>query len=544
MKKILITIENNILYFSYKKNEKINIDLLNTNIISDSEIIFSEDYINENKALVIPFLKELVLINNIDTLTFENINLATYLINLFKNIKIRKIRIKKEEKFTYTLAELITLNKNIKEIECYYIPNFILDYLDNHHIKVKSLSEILYISNFTTENKLDTYSKMFYKRIIKISKTLDNNDITDISTFFKINRYLKEIDLYYFDHKDIEFLLNSLLVYHLKNVIIYICIDIKNEKDILYLKELNKEYKSSKLKVSLKYTDDYIKENLMSQVIINTLKLCGILSLIIITGMIGYVMYNNYTSLQEVTSIQEKVNEAIKENDTSLVEENDNYKIKNNYIASLLTINKDIIGYLKVNNTNINYPVVQAEDNIYYLKKNLNNEDDINGWVYMDYRNSDKILNDNTIIYGHNMYYSGVMFGTLHKVLYSNWYNNEDNLTIEFDTMYESMKWKIFSIYTIQKTSDYLQVSFETPEEKLAYIKMEKNRSIKNFNVEVTENDYLLTLSTCTGDNDRLVVHAKLIQEEQEQPEQPEQQEKQEQQEQEEQLEEEKLNES
>lgn len=541
MKKILITIENNILYFSYKKNEKINIDLLNTNIISDSEIIFSEDYINENKALVIPFLKELVLINNIDTLTFENINLATYLINLFKNIKIRKIRIKKEEKFTYTLAELITLNKNIKEIECYYIPNFILDYLDNHHIKVKSLSEILYISNFTTENKLDTYSKMFYKRIIKISKTLDNNDITDISTFFKINRYLKEIDLYYFDHKDIEFLLNSLLVYHLKNVIIYICIDIKNEKDILYLKELNKEYKSSKLKVSLKYTDDYIKENLMSQVIINTLKLCGILSLIIITGMIGYVMYNNYTSLQEVTSIQEKVNEAIKENDTSLVEENDNYKIKNNYIASLLTINKDIIGYLKVNNTNINYPVVQAEDNIYYLKKNLNNEDDINGWVYMDYRNSDKILNDNTIIYGHNMYYSGVMFGTLHKVLYSNWYNNEDNLTIEFDTMYESMKWKIFSIYTIPKTSDYLQVSFETPEEKLAYIKMEKNRSIKNFNVEVTENDYLLTLSTCTGDNDRLVVHAKLIQEQQEQPEQSEQPE---QQEQEEQLEEEKLNES
>lgn len=541
MKKILITIENNILYFSYKKNEKINIDLLNTNIISDSEIIFSEDYINENKALVIPFLKELVLINNIDTLTFENINLATYLINLFKNIKIRKIRIKKEEKFTYTLAELITLNKNIKEIECYYIPNFILDYLDNHHIKVKSLSEILYISNFTTENKLDTYSKMFYKRIIKISKTLDNNDITDISTFFKINRYLKEIDLYYFDHKDIEFLLNSLLVYHLKNVIIYICIDIKNEKDILYLKELNKEYKSSKLKVSLKYTDDYIKENLMSQVIINTLKLCSILSLIIITGMIGYVMYNNYTSLQEVTSIQEKVNEAIKENDTSLVEENDNYKIKNNYIASLLTINKDIIGYLKVNNTNINYPVVQAEDNIYYLKKNLNNEDDINGWVYMDYRNSDKILNDNTIIYGHNMYYSGVMFGTLHKVLYSNWYNNEDNLTIEFDTMYESMKWKIFSIYTIQKTSDYLQVSFETPEEKLAYIKMEKNRSIKNFNVEVTENDYLLTLSTCTGDNDRLVVHAKLIQEQQEQPEQSEQPE---QQDQEEQLEEEKLNES
>lgn len=109
------------------------------------------------------------------------------------------------------------------------------------------------------------------------------------------------------------------------------------------------------------------------------------------------------------------------------------------------------------------------------------------------------------------MYYSGIMFGTLHRVLNSSWYNNEENLKIVFDTMYESMTWQIYSIYTIPKTSDYLKVSFDEEEEKEKYISMTKNRSIKNFNIEVSKEDKLLTLSTCTGENDRLVVHAKLI---------------------------------
>ena len=102
------------------------------------------------------------------------------------------------------------------------------------------------------------------------------------------------------------------------------------------------------------------------------------------------------------------------------------------------------------------------------------------------------------------------MFGTLHRVLNSSWYNNEENLNIQFDTMYESMTWRIYSIYTIPKTSDYLKVTFKTNEEKQEYINMTKNRSIKDFQVEVTTDDKLLTLSTCTGDNDRLVIHAKL----------------------------------
>ena len=69
----------------------------------------------------------------------------------------------------------------------------------------------------------------------------------------------------------------------------------------------------------------------------------------------------------------------------------------------LLTINPDTVGWLTVNNTKINYPVVKGKDNDYYLKRDYNQNKNSMGWIYMDYRNSINILSQNTIIYGHNI---------------------------------------------------------------------------------------------------------------------------------------------
>lgn len=76
MRKILIHIQNNALIFSYKRNQAIREDLMNTNIISDSELVFSDDYIETNKKIVLPFFKELCSMNSIDTLVFQNSVLA------------------------------------------------------------------------------------------------------------------------------------------------------------------------------------------------------------------------------------------------------------------------------------------------------------------------------------------------------------------------------------------------------------------------------------------------------------------------------------
>lgn len=512
MKKILVLIQNSSLFFSYKQNHAIREDLMNTNIISDSELVFTDDYISENQKIVLPFFKELCAMNHIDTLVFQNMEIASFLLSFFKNTSVKKIKVKKNEIVSYTFCEELIHYKNIDELDCYSIANFTFDFLDNHHIKVTTHSEVFYLSQFMQQNGLQDYSKMYYQKQIKIYQKLSVEDQEDLLTFFKINRYLKIVDFFLFDREDFEFVLENLKNYRLKNVLIRLHVNINASQDILYLKNLNKKYKKNKLVIDLVYSKEYLENNLMKQVCLNTLKLCGFIIVFFIVGSVGYIFVQNYYAMQEVSSIQDEVASIIENgNFVENVETDDGLVIKNPYIASLTSINPDVIGYLKVQNTNVDYPVVTADDNQYYLKKNLYQEDDKNGWIFMDFRNSDKNLNDNTIIYGHNMYYSGVMFGTLHRALNSSWYSNSENLVITFDTMYESMKWQIYSIYTIPKTSDYLQVSFSSDEEKDAYISMTQSRSIHNFDISVTHDDYLLTLSTCTGNNERLVIHAKRI---------------------------------
>ena len=170
------------------------------------------------------------------------------------------------------------------------------------------------------------------------------------------------------------------------------------------------------------------------------------------------------------------------------------------------------MGELIVNNTNINYPVVQGSDNDYYLDHNINKEKNANGWIFLDYRNDAMNLNKNNIIYGHNMYYSGIMFGTLYKTANSSWYTNPENQIITYNTLYEDMQFQIFSIYRVPDTNDYLKVFFDDDNDFLDFIDMITKRSIYNFNVPVNADDKIITLSTCSNNGTkRLVIHAVLI---------------------------------
>ena len=124
------------------------------------------------------------------------------------------------------------------------------------------------------------------------------------------------------------------------------------------------------------------------------------------------------------------------------------------------------------------------------------------------------ILDKNNIIYGHNMYYSGVMFGTLYKTANSSWYTNPDNQIITYNTLYENMEFRIFSIYRVPDTNDYLRVYFDGDNDFLGFIDMITKRSIYNFNVPVNADDKIITLSTCSNNGTkRLVIHAVLINE-------------------------------
>lgn len=173
-------------------------------------------------------------------------------------------------------------------------------------------------------------------------------------------------------------------------------------------------------------------------------------------------------------------------------------------------INEDIKGWIKVEGTNINYPFLQTNDNNYYLNHSIDKTNNNAGWIFLDYRNDINNLNKNTIIYGHNRL-NNTMFGDLKRTLTNEWLNNQFVHYIKISTDKENSVWQIFSVYHIDNTSDYLYIDFNNDEDYKSFIDLITDRSIYNFNNKPTTDDYIITLSTCYNDNERTVVHGKLI---------------------------------
>ena len=176
----------------------------------------------------------------------------------------------------------------------------------------------------------------------------------------------------------------------------------------------------------------------------------------------------------------------------------------------LLKKNPDTVGWIKVEGTKVNYPVVQASDNNYYLSHAFNKTANQGGWIFADYRVNFKDFGKNTIIYGHNMN-NKTMFGSIPNMLYNGYLSNSSNYYIKISTPTSNTVWKVFSVYTIEPEVYYLKTNFRTePYDK--FLNTLRGRSVYDFGIDVTTDDKILTLSTCdnTGTK-RVAVHAKMI---------------------------------
>ena len=241
-----------------------------------------------------------------------------------------------------------------------------------------------------------------------------------------------------------------------------------------------------------------------------------------IYNIIKWKLDSNKTN-EEINTIQENANiEEVKDNKgTEIIKQAKKIPKENPYwdyikmnmidvnFDNLKKINSDVVGWIKVNGTNINYPFVQSKDNKYYLTHSFSKSYNNAGLVFLDYRNNN-INNRNTIIYAHGRT-DKTMFGTLRKVLNNGWINNTNNYVIKISTEKENSLWQIFSIYHIPTTNDYLQTEFKDEREYQRFLNILKNRSNHNFNTSITSNNTILTLSTCYNDSEKMVVHAKLI---------------------------------
>ncbi len=195
-----------------------------------------------------------------------------------------------------------------------------------------------------------------------------------------------------------------------------------------------------------------------------------------------------------------KINNIIQKEEDKIIESNG----KKYLDESIKKDNEDTIGWLIVDGTNINYPVVQYSDNLYYLSHDFYNQDNSAGWIFMDYQND---LNDqNIIIYGHHRL-DGSMFGSIDELFK----NNNNSLNITLITNDKIFNYRIFSIYKISSFDSYNSRNFENFKKTIEEF---SNRSIINYNNYNNYNDtkQIITLSTCHSNNiDRIVVHGYLL---------------------------------
>jgi len=181
-------------------------------------------------------------------------------------------------------------------------------------------------------------------------------------------------------------------------------------------------------------------------------------------------------------------------------------------LASLRQINPDLYGWITVEDTTINYPMVQGRDNDYYLDHAYTGDFLPNGSIFVDYRNKKSITkNYNTIAYGHNIT-SGAMFHDVTKFFKDEYFENV-NITVYTDDgiyIYEP-----FSIYETRYDYNYFRTSFASADEFIAFAEEVRDNSAMKSKSDMTftANDRILTLSTCTNGAyyARYALHAKLI---------------------------------
>lgn len=210
------------------------------------------------------------------------------------------------------------------------------------------------------------------------------------------------------------------------------------------------------------------------------------------------ILKGYYDGRSEYDQIREL---AITEND-----DEDQFRVD---FEELLGINPDTIGWIRFSPepSEINYPIVQGTDNATYLTKTFSANENTLGAIFLDVSNQSDFSDRNSIIYGHRMK-DGSMFRHLQDYEDKEFWEANPCFYI-YTPDGRKITYRICSVGQVEDTSDTYLTSFASDEEYQAFLDMMKQTSLYDTGVEVTTDDTIVTLSTCTSasDNHRFVVH-------------------------------------
>ena len=535
---IVISLEENTLVFNYRTIEEDEKNFVNKNSFYKGCLFYTLKYYKNNKKRVYNTVE--VNTNNLYVSTMRIGRLITfkYAFMLFEGLKLSSLILNFLSTIDVEDYELFLTSKSLKNIDCYFMPSTYVTKFTEKGIKVNMFSVKKISNRFMAQQNVLTEDSLYYKKTVNINEDYAEL-IDDITEFLKINYRLKAIHLYVFSKELIDAIIELIKNDESRNVVVFLHQGYDKGNFIVnnftWLKGISDKCKEDyTCEFRIIYSSSFLKNNLFKQLTFNNLKLISILCIYVSVVCIMLIKSYEYIEKMSISNLSsDLINDSyaipedyeddgdgiyivdgLEEKDEISNMTKEEAKSKYSFdrsFAKLKKINKDTVGYLVVNNTEISYPVVQHKDNSYYLKKDFYKRTTSMGWIYLDYRNNISEIDDNNIIYGHSML-NGTMFGTLKKVLSSSWRKEEENMIITLDTEKGTLRFKIFSAYKVDYTTDYLKTNFDTKKEKEKFIKLIRGRSSFKTSTKVDASDKILTLSTCTGSNNkRLVVHAVLL---------------------------------
>src|SRR5699024_2236810 len=200
----------------------------------------------------------------------------------------------------------------------------------------------------------------------------------------------------------------------------------------------------------------------------------------------GYTIYNNKVedkkTEERYVSLQQKYTQV-----------SSNKTVRPQF-KQLDAVNPDIIGWIHLDATTLNYPILQSKDNEDYLKKDFENQYSRKGSIFMDYRNSPKHEKMNTVIYGHHVG-DDTMFDTVEKYLDQSFY--DQHKTMQYDTKYGKYQLEVISAYETTTEDDYIQTDFSSSKQYEKFLEETLKKSEISTTIEINKNDKIVTLSTC-----------------------------------------------
>jgi len=169
---------------------------------------------------------------------------------------------------------------------------------------------------------------------------------------------------------------------------------------------------------------------------------------------------------------------------------------------ALLALNGDVVGWITINDTNIDYPIVQGANNEYYIFRGIDRVQNKAGAIFMDCYNEADFSDQNTIIYGHNMK-DGSMFADLHRFETPSFFLDHPYVHI-YTPDGEEAVYRIFATFATPEDADAYKLRFGGGEAFLSYIDDARSGASISDPVEINEDDRIITLSTCIQGQDTL----------------------------------------